>query len=460
MPNATPLILVEPDAALADLLERVAKQRGYTARRVATLADARAALEDTPAGVLITELNLPDGDGFALLELAQRIDPRTLVIAITATGSIELAVRAVKLGAYDFLSKPLDPEVFGAALIRVTEARRLRAEVARLRGELDTARGAMGLIGKSQALADIAALIERVADSPATVLVTGPTGSGKERIARALHEASRRRQEPFVAVNAASIPEQLLESELFGYVRGAFTDAKNDKQGLFVEADRGTLFLDEIGDFPIHLQAKLLRILQDQEVRPVGATKARRVDVRIVTATHHNLRQLVKEKRFREDLFYRLAVIEVNVPPLRDRPEDVLPLAEFFLERAAKRAHRDIVGFSQAAARRLVDHAWPGNVRELENAVERAVAFARDRYIGEDDLPPSLIETAPRDIFATAAERLMTLEELQRGYVKHVLERLGGNKVRAAAALGVHRRTIQRWVGEENEGDSDKPEKD
>ncbi len=456
MPHSTPLLLVEADEAIARVLLTVATARGYKARRVSTIAEAKPALGEEAVGVLITDLHLPDGDGLSLIEHAKRNDPRTVVIALTAFGSIEVAVQAMRLGAYDFLTKPVDPDVLGAALDRATEARKLREEVARLRGELATTRATMGLVGKSQALADIVALIRRVADSPAAVLVTGPTGSGKERVARAIHEASRRKDGPFVAVNAASLPEQLLESELFGYVRGAFTDARTDKPGLFVEADGGTLFLDEIGDFPIHLQAKLLRVLQDHEVRPVGATKSRTVDVRILAATHHDLRQAVKEKRFREDLFYRLAVIEVGVPPLRDRPEDILPLAEFFLERAARRAHREIAGFSEAAARRLVAYAWPGNVRELENAVERAIAFARDRYVSPDDLPPTLTETAPPDLFATAAEHLMTLDELQRGYVRHVLERCGGNKVRAAAALGIHRRTIQRWTGEEAAEEKDK----
>ncbi|MEZ4296669.1 MAG: sigma-54 dependent transcriptional regulator [Polyangiaceae bacterium] len=450
MPHSTPLLLVEADEALAALFLQTAREHGYKARCVNTVAEAMGELEQEAVGVLVTDLQLPDGDGLPLIEHAKKVDPRTLVLVVTAGGSIELAVRAMKLGAYDFLTKPVDPEVLGAALLRATEARRLRAEVARLHRELDSARATMGLVGKSQALADIVALIERVADSPAAVLVTGPTGSGKERVARALHEASRRKDGPFVAVNAASLPEHLLESELFGYVRGAFTDAKSDKPGLFVEADGGTLFLDEIGDFPIHLQAKVLRVLQEHEVRPVGATRSRPIDVRIVTATHHDLREAVKEKRFREDLFYRLAVIEVHVPPLRDRPEDILPLAEHFLARACQRAHRSIEGFSHAAVERLVAHAWPGNVRELENAVERAVAFARDKYVSPDDLPPTLTESAPMDLFAAAAERSMTLEELQHGYVRHVLERLGGNKVRAAAALGIHRRTIQRWLGDES----------
>ena len=456
MPHATPLLLVESDETLAQLFLEVAARRGYRARWVPTVAGARAALADEPVGVLVTDLNLPDGDGLPLIELAKQGDSRTVVIAVTAFGSIELAVQAMRLGAYDFFTKPVDPDVLGAALERATEARRLRAEVARLREELATARATMGLIGKSQAIADIIALVQRVADSPAAVLVTGPTGSGKERVARALHEAGPRKNGAFVAVNAASLPEHLLESELFGYVRGAFTDARTDKPGLFVEADGGTLFLDEIGDFPLHLQAKMLRVLQDHEVRPLGATKSRVVDVRIVAATHHDLRQAVKERRFREDLFYRLAVIEVHVPPLRDRPEDVLPLADLFLERAARRARRDITGFSDAAARRLVAHSWPGNVRELENAVERAVAFAQGRLVTPDDLPPTVVETKPQDLFASAAERLLTLDELERGYVRHVLERFGGNKLRAAAALGIHRRTIQRWLGEDAGEDQDR----
>jgi len=449
VPHATPLLLVEADEALAQVFLSVVAKRGYQARWVATVAGAKAALEEQDVGVLVTDLVLPDGDGLQLIEHAKKNDPRTLVIAVASVGTIPLAVQAMRLGAYDFFTKPVEPEVIAATVERATEARRLRAEVAQLRGELQSTRATMGLVGKSQALADIVALVQRVADSPAAVLVTGPTGSGKERVARALHEASRRQDGPFVAVNAASLPEHLLESELFGYVRGAFTDAKSDKKGLFEEADGGTLFLDEIGDFPLHLQAKLLRVLQDHEVRPVGATRGRVVDVRIVAATHHDLRQAAKEKRFREDLFYRLAVIEVHVPPLRDRPEDILPLAEFFLDRAARRARREISGFSEAAARRLLAHAWPGNVRELENAVERAVAFARERYVSPDDLPPSLTEQAAVDLFAIAAERLMTLDELERGYVRHVLERLGHNKVRAAAALGIHRRTLQRWLVEE-----------
>jgi transcriptional regulator with PAS, ATPase and Fis domain len=290
--------------------------------------------------------------------------------------------------------------------------------------------------------------VRRVADSNVTVLITGPSGTGKELIARALHTESRRRNRPFVAVNCAAIPDNLLESELFGYTKGAFTDARADRQGLFQEAHEGTLFLDEIGDLPLSLQAKILRVLQEREVRPLGAARATPLDVRVVAATHHDLRKAVKEGRFREDLFYRLAVIEVGVPALRDRREDLHPLAEFFLRKSNERLGRSVKGFSGAALKRMEAYAWPGNVRELENAVERAVALARDESITPDDLPATLQAPPEADFLTLAAEREMTLDELSLAYVRRVLERNGGNKKRTARMLGIDRRTIQRWLGE------------
>lgn len=453
MPHTRPLLLVEDDTELARLFARVATRKGFAVRLASNVADARAALETGQFSVLVTDVRLPDGDGIELLGYALSRDPALIAIAVTAFGSIELAVRAVRQGAYDFLTKPVEPEVFAAALDRATEARRLRAEVERLRGELAHAQVRTQLVGASQAIADVEAVVRRVADSLATVLVTGPTGVGKERIARLLHDTSKRAANPFIAINAAAVPESLLESELFGYVKGAFTDARADKKGLFLEAEGGTLFLDEIGDLPMSLQAKLLRVLQEREVRPLGSAKSIPIDVRIVAATHRNLKQAVAERIFREDLFYRLAVIEIAIPPLRDRPEDILPLAQHFLAQAAKRANRNIQGFTVPATKRLTRYGWPGNVRQLENAIERAVAFCQGSTISEEDLPPSLDEEQTGDIFASAAERLLTLEEIERGYVRHVLERFGGNKVRAAAALGISRRTIQRWLGDEPEAD-------
>jgi DNA-binding NtrC family response regulator len=443
------LLVVEDDGPLSELFVGIAEGRGLRAEVASTVAEGRARIEAGDVDLLLTDVRLPDGSGIDLIEWTRKADPRIVILAVTAFGSIEIAVRAVKQGAYDFMTKPVEPAVLGVALGRAVEARRLRGEVEALRGALATESALSGIVGKSRALADITSLVRRVCDSPATVLVTGPSGSGKELVARALHEASRRKDGPFVAVNAAAIPETLLESELFGYKKGAFTDARADKKGLFAEAHGGTLFLDEIGDLPLVLQAKILRVLEEREVRPLGATRGVPMDVRVVAATHHDLRKAVKEGRFREDLYYRLAVIEVAIPPLRDRPEDIMPLAEHFLRRAASRAHATIQSFSGAAARLLVAYDWPGNVRELENAVERAVALAQDEWISPDDLPPTVKTPSSPDLFASAAERMMTLEEVERAYVKHVLERFGGNKVRAAAALGINRRTIQRWLGEE-----------
>jgi len=453
MPSETPtnLLIVEDDEPLSELFAGIAQQRGLRTEVVGTLAEGRKHLASGDFDLLLSDVRLPDGSGLDLIEWTRKTDPRIVILAVTAFGSIELAVQAVRKGAYDFLTKPVEPAVLGVALDRALEARKLRGEVEALRGALATETAMRGIIGKSRALADITSLVRRVCDSPATVLVTGPSGCGKELVARALHEASRRKDGPFVPVNAAAIPDTLLESELFGFKKGAFTDARQDKKGLFVEANGGTLFLDEIGDLPLVLQAKILRVLEEREVRPLGATKSAAIDVRFVAATNHDLRKAVKEGRFREDLFYRLAVIEISIPPLRDRPEDIMPLGEHFLRRAAERAHLAIEGFSGAAARLLVAYDWPGNVRELENAIERAVALAQDVWISPDDLPPTVQKPSPPDLFASAAERMMTLEEVERAYVKHVLERCGGNKVRAAAALGINRRTIQRWLGEAEE---------
>jgi len=445
------LLVVEDDESLAELFLGIAEGRGLRAEAVHSIAEGRARLLAGDVDLLLTDMRLPDGSGIDLVSWTRKADPRIVILAITAFGSIEVAVRAVRAGAYDFLTKPVEPAVLAVALDRAVEARTLRGEVEALRGELATATAIAGIVGKSRALADITSLVRRIADSSATVLITGPSGSGKELVAHALHDAGRRKTAPFVAVNAAAIPETLLESELFGFKKGAFTDARQDKKGLFVEAHGGTLFLDEIGDLPLLLQAKILRVLEEREVRPLGATRSLPVDVRVVAATNNDLRKAVKEGRFREDLFYRLAVIEIAIPPLRDRPEDILPLAEHFLHRAIKRAGRRILGLSGAASRLLIAYDWPGNVRELENAIERAVALSQDEWISPDDLPPTVKKPSAPDIFASAAERMMTLEEVERAYVRHILERFGGNKVRAATALGINRRTIQRWLGEEEE---------
>ena len=441
-------LIAEDDAPLGHLLVRVLEQAGWQARWAGSCAEALAVIEKGALDVLVTDLRLGDGDGVTLIEAARRVDPRTAIIAITAFGSIDEAVRAVRKGAFEFLTKPVDPSTLRLAIERAIEAQTMRSEIERLRSALAAQSESQLLVGKSQALVDVMALIERVADTDVSVLVTGPSGSGKELVARGLHRYSRRKDRPFVAVNAAALPEALIESELFGHRKGAFTDARSDKPGLFQEADGGTLFLDEIGDMPLSLQAKLLRALQEREIRPVGATRAIPVDVRVIAATNRDLKQAMQSGQFRADLYYRLAVIHIALPALRDRPEDILPIAEFFLQRAMARTGKSLKGFSAMAARRLHSYGWPGNVRELENAVEHGVALAREEWLSPDDLPPALGEARREDLFSAAAERMLTLEEVERSYVRHVLERFGGNKKRAADVLGINRRTIQRWLGE------------
>jgi DNA-binding NtrC family response regulator len=318
---------------------------------------------------------------------------------------------------------------------------RLREEVSR-RERLDN------LIGRSPAMQEVFNLIRRVAGSQASVLITGDSGTGKELVARAIHAHGPRKARPFVAMNCSAIPETLLESELFGYARGAHSTARLDRQGLLVEADGGTLFLDEIAEMPLPLQPKLLRVLQDGEVRPLGTNKVERVDVRVIAATNRDLAAHLREGHLREDLYYRLNVVQIHLPPLRARSEDVLPLAEHFLSRSAARAGKPLRGFSESAKKIMLAYTFPGNVRELENMVERAVALAEGEQIGPDDLPPAMRERRSQDRLATAVAQGLTLDQLEREYIERVLDAEGGNKTRAALRLGLDRKTLYRKLEE------------
>jgi two-component system response regulator PilR (NtrC family)/two-component system response regulator HydG len=433
---------------MRDLLREELEHEGFS---VEVAAGGRAAIERVKAGgvdLVVSDVKMPDLDGLDLLREIQAVEPSPYVVTITAFGSIDTAIRAVKLGAYDYITKPFQIDQLLLTIEKALAERELRSEVARLRAEVQRAQGLDGVVGRSQAMQEIFALLRRLETSNAGVLITGESGTGKEVIARAIHHHSPRRAAPFVAVNCAAIPDTLLESELFGHKRGAFTDARSDRAGLFVEANGGTIFLDEIAEMPIGLQPKLLRVLQEREVRPLGASRPERVDVRVIAATNLDIEARLKQGRFREDLYYRLNVIHVHLPPLRERTEDVLPLAEHFLARSASRAGKAVEGFREAVKKLLLGWRWPGNVRELENVVERAVALAEGRMIEPADLPPAMRERKNQDRLAAALAQGLTLEELEREYIERVLEAEGGNKTRAAQRLGLDRKTLYRKLDE------------
>ncbi|MBI2391060.1 MAG: sigma-54-dependent Fis family transcriptional regulator [Deltaproteobacteria bacterium] len=430
---------------IADIL----RDHGHSVTVVERARDAMSVLELGETDALITDLRMPEMGGLELIDWASKHDPRVVMIAITGFGNLETAIKAIRAGAFDYLSKPFEPEALVLAVDKALGEKALRAELQTLRSALVPQKD--GIVARSATMQEILGVVSRVAKTPVSVLITGPSGVGKELIARALHARSERASGPFVAVNCAAIPAELLEAELFGVKKGAYTDAKSDRPGMFREAQGGTIFLDEIGDLPLAMQPKLLRVLQEREVRALGGSASIPVDVRVVAATKLDLRDAVKQGAFREDLFYRLAVVEIGIPALRERPDDIVPMAEVALQRACARAKRPLKTLSGAAVRRLMEHSWPGNVRELENAIERAVALSQSDVIVPEDLPATLATAPAQDFLRHALDRGWTLDELSRAYLARVLERTGGNKKQAATILGIDRRTIQRWLGEKED---------
>jgi two-component system response regulator HydG len=376
------------------------------------------------------------------------------VILLTAFGTVEEAVKAMKDGAYDFLTKPFRREQLLKLVGKALERRSLIQQNRALQQQLDDLRGKGQMIGTSPVFRRVLTLIEQIADSSATVLIQGESGTGKELVARAVHERSPRRAGPFVAVNCAALPETLLESELFGYEKGAFTGAAGRKEGRFELADGGTLFLDEVADLSPVTQPKILRVLQEGEFERLGGTRTIKVDVRIVTATNQDLAQLVREKKFREDLYYRLNVITINVPPLRDRPEDIRPLAEHFLRVYAAKNNRKLEGFSVEAMRRLESYTWPGNVRQLENVVERAVVLARESRVDAEHLSAEIggVKRPPRDAILDLVG--IPLDEIEQRLLDETLRITGGNKTQAAKLLGIDVRTVARKLERRDDADA------
>ena len=448
------VLVVDDDQDMRTLLRDVLEDHGYKVTLAPNGQEALKSLREGEYPVVLTDLRMKGIQGIELLAEIKRSFPDTNVILMTAFGSVETALEAMKQGASDYLMKPVKND----DLLRVTERSfreaMLRSEINRLRREVNKEYSFNQILGKSKPMREIFDLIRRVADSPTNILITGESGTGKELVAKALHYNSERKDAAFVAVNCAAIPEQLLESELFGHMRGAFTDAKADKRGLFEEAAKGTLFLDEISELPLMLQAKLLRAIQEREIRRLGANRPIAVDTRLMAATNLNLSEEVKAKRFREDLYYRLNVIEMRLPPLRERREDIPLLVDAFLKKFGQARGKDVKGVSETTLALLVDYAWPGNVRELENVIERAVTLSRGDKILPEDLPGTIQGSrGDRRVLDEAAEKMHPLHEIEKEYIKKILEKMGGNKYQAAQVLGIDRKTLYRKLGEMDESE-------
>jgi two-component system response regulator AtoC len=447
------LLVVDDDAVSRDLLAEVLVREGYRVRTAGGGAEAVRLAEAEPFDLALVDLRMPDVDGLAVLRRLTELEPPVPVVILTAFATIETAIDAIRAGAYDYLSKPFRIGEVTLTVRRALEAQRLMRENAQYRLALQERYGIDRLVGQAPEMVAIYKLVARVAALDTTVLIQGETGTGKELVARAIHYASPRSGRPMVVVDCAALPETLFESELFGHERGAFTGAVASRRGFLEAADGGTCFLDEIAELSPALQAKLLRVLQEHVTRRVGGNEAIPVDVRIIAATNRDLRKQVEAGAFREDLFYRLNVVTIHVPALREHAQDIPLLAQHFLEKYAAAAGRSVAGLAREALALLSAYPWPGNVRELEHVIERAVALSSSTLILPEDLPPEVggATATPPEL----PRRRMTLEELRRWYLNAVLEETGGNKVRAAEILGIDRRTLYRILEREAEDTED-----
>ncbi len=440
------ILIVDDDNSVRRVLHMQLAEAGYTVVLAASGSEAHRLIVERPPKLVITDLRMPDMDGIELLSRIKQDEVQTTVIMITAFGSIDTAVQAMRLGAYDYITKPIDYEALLLAVHRAMERQELIDEVRNLRSALDRRYGFEHIIGRSKSLLRVLEMASRVAEHDSTVLINGETGTGKELLARAIHHNSRRRNQPFVTVNCAAIPRDLVEAELFGYARGAFTGAVANKPGRIETADGGTLFLDEIGELPLESQVKLLRLIQHGEIERVGATGAKTINVRIVAATNRNLSAMVEDGTFREDLFYRLAVVPLYLPPLRERKQDIPELVEHLFRSAKERHGMENVRMASNLASRFMNYRWPGNIRQLENVVERMLVLSNGVQITEDDLPDELRELPGAQQKSTLLLELpeegISLEAVERELLLRALEKFEGNQSQAARYLDISRRTL------------------
>jgi len=438
------VLIVDDDESLRESLALVLGAEGWEVSVAADAAQALARFDEANPDLVLCDLRMPGRDGLSLLPELSRRRPDAPVILMSAYGTEELALEAMRRGAYDYLAKPFQPAEVVLAIRKAHERERLRRKSELLARDVERAVGDRPIVAASSGMIEVLELIERAAEYKATVLLTGESGTGKEVLARAIHAQSPRRDESFVAVNCGAIPEALLESELFGHAKGAFTGADRARRGLFTEADGGTLFLDEVGELPFSLQVKLLRVLQEEEVRPLGESKPRQVDVRVIAATARELESEVAAGRFREDLFYRLNVLRVEVPPLRERPEDIPLLVDHFLALFRDTLGKPVRGVADEALARLVAYRWPGNVRELENVIERAVILARGEQLGLRELPANVVEIESAAAVAGGGD--LSLKRARRAaeseMIRRALRETDGNRTHAARLLGISHRAL------------------
>lgn len=445
------LVVVDDDPDMRSVLVDYLEGQKYSVLSFSSGVEAFEALHSGFGGefseedidLIISDINMPEMDGMELTERVRKRAPEIPVVLITAFGSIDSAIEATRRGAYDYIVKPLKLAELSVTVERGIRLRRLKKENEILRDQVSQSWSYGKLIGKSKSMRNVFDLIERVSKATANVLITGESGTGKEMVARSIHEQGPRASKPFVALNCSSIPENLLESELFGHVKGSFTGAVNNKIGLFEEAHGGSIFLDEIGDMDITLQAKVLRVLQERKIKPVGSNQEKSVDVRVIAATHKDLTKAIKEDRFREDLYFRLNVVPIVLPSLRHRRDDIPLLVNYFLNKYVAVNQSHVKGFTPEAMTKMVRGYWSGNVRELENVVERVVVLCAKEWVDVDDLPLTENEGG-EDFFALATVDLPTVEELEKRYIGLVLEKTGGKKEKAAQILGINRRTLYR----------------
>lgn len=440
--DRTRILIIEDDQAFLELLNETLTRRGHKIDCVTSTAAAGHHMRTIDYDLVLTDINMPGESGTDFCARLKQTLPDLPVLVMTAFGSLETAITALRAGAYDFITKPVDLDLLTIALERALQHRHLTRQVRLLEEQVKHSDNQQELVGNSPSIIKLREQISRLAPVNTSVLISGESGTGKELVARALHRLSRRKGR-FIAINCAALPESLLESELFGHEKGAFTDAHTKRRGLFIEADGGTLFLDEVAELPLALQPKLLRVLEERRVRPLGSSQEISCDVRILTASHRDLKEAVSVGDFRDDLFYRLNVIELQLPPLSQRGNDILLLANRFIAELAPQFSKQVEGLAAPAAARLLAWPWPGNVRELRNVIERALALCRHNQITIEDLPEGLQQQKSRQSFLTN-NREMSLAELEKAYISQVLQQVEGNRSLAAKILGIDRKTLYR----------------